>query len=139
QARHPDHDDHRDADARLRHLPGVAVATARGAASRACESNRTLNQADSAALDFERATARLGGRTIWSDISLTVARGDFVAVLGPNGAGKSTLIKAILGLQPLSSGSATVLGQRPGAAKARIGYLPQRHNFDAGTRIRGVD
>jgi zinc/manganese transport system ATP-binding protein len=90
------------------------------------------------AVRFEHAAARLGGRTIWSDVSLTVDRGEFVAVLGPNGAGKSTLVKAILGLQPVT-GTATVLGLRPGAAKARIGYLPQRHNFDAGTRVRGID
>jgi zinc/manganese transport system ATP-binding protein len=31
------------------------------------------------------------------------------------------------------------LGRPPGHARARIGYLPQRHGFDAGTRIRGVD
>jgi zinc/manganese transport system ATP-binding protein len=91
------------------------------------------------ALSFEHAAVRLGGRAIWSDVSLTVAGGQFVAVLGPNGAGKSTLIKAILGLQPLAAGTATVLGQRPGAARARIGYLPQRHNFDSSTRIRGID
>ena len=91
------------------------------------------------AVDFERVATRLGGRTIWSDVSLTVAHGEFVAVLGPNGAGKSTLIKAILGLQPLAAGASRVLGQRPGAARARIGYLPQRHNFDASTRIRGID
>ena len=91
------------------------------------------------ALRFEHAAAHLGGRTIWSDVSLTVSRGEFVAVLGPNGAGKSTLIKAILGLQRMAAGRATVLGLRPGAAKARIGYLPQRHNFDSSTRVRGID
>jgi zinc/manganese transport system ATP-binding protein len=93
----------------------------------------------SPAVRFERVAARLGGRTIWSDVSLTVNRGEFVAVLGPNGAGKSTLIKAILGLQPVSAGTATVLGLRPGAAKARVGYLPQRHNFDSSIRVRGID
>ena len=92
-----------------------------------------------AAVTFDGAAVRLGGRTIWSDVSLTVAEPDFVAVLGPNGAGKSTLVKALLGLLPLASGSATVLGGRPGDRRARVGYLPQRHNFDAGTRIRGVD
>jgi len=92
-----------------------------------------------AAVRFEHAAARLGGRTIWDDVSLTVDHGEFVAVLGPNGAGKSTLIKAILGLQPVSAGTATVLGLRPGAAKARIGYLPQRHNFDSSIRVRGID
>ena len=91
------------------------------------------------AVEFERAAVRLGGRTIWSDLSLSVADGEFVAILGPNGAGKSTLIKAVLGLLPLAAGRASVLGQPPGEANDGIGYLPQRRNFDAGTRIRGVD
>ena len=91
------------------------------------------------AIAFDRAAVRLGGQTIWSNISLTVAAGEFVAILGPNGAGKSTLVKAVLGLLPLAEGTASVLGRPLGGANARIGYLPQRHNFDADTRIRGVD
>jgi zinc/manganese transport system ATP-binding protein len=92
-----------------------------------------------AAIRFERTAVRLSGRTIFSDVSLTVAQAEFVAVLGPNGAGKSTLIRAMLGLLPLAAGRALVLGRPPGEANAQIGYLPQRRNFDAGTRIRGVD
>jgi zinc/manganese transport system ATP-binding protein len=91
------------------------------------------------AVAFERAAVRLGGRTIWSELSLSVAHGEFVAILGPNGAGKSTLIKAVLGLLPLAAGRASVLGRPLGEANSRIGYLPQRRNFDAGTPIRGVD
>jgi zinc/manganese transport system ATP-binding protein len=91
------------------------------------------------AVRLEDAAVRLGTRTIWSHVTLTVEPGEFVAVLGPNGAGKSTLIKVVLGLLPLSAGSTRVLGRAPGRANADIGYLPQRHNFDAGTRIRGVD
>lgn len=85
------------------------------------------------------ATVAIGGRTIWSDVSLEVRPGAFVAVLGPNGAGKSTLLKAILGLVPLASGSMKVLGRSPQAARRDIGYLPQRRSFDSGVRVRGVD
>jgi zinc/manganese transport system ATP-binding protein len=91
------------------------------------------------AVRLEGAATRRGGRPVWSGVDLSVRRGEFVAVLGPNGAGKSTLLDVILGLLPLSAGSATVLGRAPGGASGAIGYLPQRRSFDAGTRIRGLD
>ena len=91
------------------------------------------------ALQLVDAAVRLGGRTIWSGATLEVGRGEFVAVLGPNGAGKSTLVKALLGIVPLSSGRATVLGRPPGDAGRAIGYLPQRRSFDPGLRVRGID
>jgi zinc/manganese transport system ATP-binding protein len=91
------------------------------------------------AIRLEGATATRGGRPVWSGVDLTIRQGEFVAVLGPNGAGKSTLLDVVLGLLPLREGRATVLGGPPGEANPRIGYLPQRRGFDAGTRIRGID
>jgi zinc/manganese transport system ATP-binding protein len=91
------------------------------------------------AIELTGAAARLGGRTIWQDVSVRVTRGAFVALLGANGSGKSTLLKAVLGAFPLAAGSATVLGRAPGAANRSIGYLPQRRSFDEGTRLRGRD
>ncbi|MHB8329027.1 MAG: metal ABC transporter ATP-binding protein [Acidimicrobiales bacterium] len=91
------------------------------------------------AIEFRSAAVRLGGRTIWSGVTLEVPAGDFVAVLGPNGVGKSTLVKVALGIYPLSEGVVTVLGRAPGEAGRDIGYLPQRRNFDPGLRVRGVD
>ena len=91
------------------------------------------------AVRFTEAAVQVGGRTVWSDVNLTVAAGDFMAVLGPNGVGKSTLIKAVLGLIGLSAGTVTVLGRPAGQSGKEIGYLPQRRNFDAGLRVRGTD
>ena len=95
---------------------------------------------EAAAIRLEGAAASRGGRAVWSGVDLTIGAGEFVAVLGPNGAGKSTLLDVVLGLLPLSSGRAEVLGTDPGPASARrIGYLPQRRGFDRGTRVRGRD
>ncbi len=91
------------------------------------------------AVAFRGAAVRLGGQLIWSDLTLDVAPGEFVAVLGPNGVGKSTLLKAALGVVPLAAGEARVLGRAPGHAGDDIGYLPQRRSFDASLRVRGRD
>ena len=91
-----------------------------------------------AVLELRGAAVRVGGGVLWSGVDLTVGAGEFVAVLGPNGAGKSTLLKVLLGLLP-ATGQVRVLGQPPGRASRRIGYLPQRRSFDASVRIRGTD
>lgn len=91
------------------------------------------------AVVFDSAAVRVGGHMLWSNITLEIGRGEFVAILGPNGVGKSTLVKAILGLQPLAEGKVEVLGRRPGQANAEIGYLPQRRSFDPSLRVRGID
>ncbi len=90
-------------------------------------------------IELDHATATVGRRTLWHDLQLRVAPGEFIAILGPNGAGKSTLLKAIVGTIPLSSGSIKVLGTSSRGGHQSIGYVPQRHAFDAETRIRGRD
>ncbi len=104
------------------------------------EAPRESGGANGAALlELRGATVRMGGRTLWSGVDLSVRAGEFVSVLGPNGVGKSTLVKAVLGLVPLAAGTLRVLGGPPGAANQRIGYLPQRRSFDAQLRVRGTD
>jgi putative ABC transport system ATP-binding protein len=70
-------------------------------------------------------------------VSLTVARGELVAVYGPSGSGKSTLLKLIAGLLTPDSGSVILDGRDisalSSAARARhrlhdLGYVDQ--SFD---------
>jgi zinc/manganese transport system ATP-binding protein len=95
--------------------------------------------ADIPAVELWQAAAARDRRPIWRDANVRIEQGEFVAVLGPNGAGKSTLLDVLLGLLAPTAGTVSVLGDPPGAHAAEIGYLPQRHAFDATTRIRGVD
>lgn len=62
-------------------------------------------------------------------VSMQVAKGEAVAVVGESGCGKTTLARAVLGLQPLASGSINLNGEpvgrpRPGLAK-RVGMVWQ--------------
>ena len=45
-------------------------------------------------------------------VSLTVNRGDFIAIMGPSGSGKSTLLNIIGGLERLSEGKVILEGKR---------------------------
>jgi zinc/manganese transport system ATP-binding protein len=90
-------------------------------------------------LELRDATLRRGPRTLWSELDLVLARGEFLAVLGPNGAGKTTLLQVVLGLLPLTAGSVLVHGARPRRGNSRIGYVPQQRAFDRSLPIRGRD
>lgn len=61
------------------------------------------------------------------DVSLDVARGEFVAVVGANGAGKTTLLQAIAGVIPPPRGTVHVDGEDVARTDART--LPSRIGF----------
>ena len=56
-------------------------------------------------------TVALQNETILSDLSLSVQKGEFLALLGPSGCGKSTLLKSIAGIVPLQQGQLILDGQ----------------------------
>ncbi len=72
-------------------------------------------------------------------VDLVVEPRDYLAVLGPNGGGKTTLVKLVLGLLRPARGQVRVLGGDPPSARGRVGYVPQRVQFDLDFPIRVRD
>jgi NitT/TauT family transport system ATP-binding protein len=57
-----------------------------------------------------------------SDVSLKIARGDFVSFIGPSGCGKTTLLRAVADLESPTNGSIRVNGMSSREARARRAY-----------------
>ncbi len=55
-------------------------------------------------LSFHQVSAAYGGVTVLHEVTLSMARGDVLAVLGRNGAGKTTLLNALFNLGPTVGG-----------------------------------
>jgi ABC-2 type transport system ATP-binding protein len=77
-----------------------------------------------------RALSKVFGQQRALDgLDLRVTRGA-IGLLGPNGAGKSTFMKCLLQLQPITSGSARLLGHDVGKRgreiRKRVGYTPEQ-------------
>jgi ABC-2 type transport system ATP-binding protein len=71
-----------------------------------------------AAIVVEDATKVIDGVTVLDRVSFTAHPGHVTAFIGPNGAGKTTTLRAILGIDHLTSGHATI-GGRPLRAHPR--------------------
>ena len=68
---------------------------------------------------------RYGPVNALDGFSLRVAAGEIVGLVGHNGAGKTTFVEIVTGLIRPDSGSATVGGKPPAAARDLIGVTPQ--------------
>jgi putative spermidine/putrescine transport system ATP-binding protein len=84
-------------------------------------------------------------------ISLSIARGEFIALLGPSGCGKSTALNCIAGLQSLTSGSLWLDQQRIDSLRperrgfgmvfqnyALFPHMSVRNNVAFGLKMKGV-
>ncbi|MDZ7587910.1 MAG: LPS export ABC transporter ATP-binding protein [Parasphingorhabdus sp.] len=80
-------------------------------------------------------------RTILSDVSLSVAKGEVVGLLGPNGAGKTTCFYSIMGLVKPDAGRIMLDGEDitplPMYRRAilGLGYLPQETSIFRGMTV----
>jgi branched-chain amino acid transport system ATP-binding protein len=103
-----------------------------------------------ALLALESINTFYGRSHILFDVSLSVDKGQVVALLGRNGAGKSTTFRSIIGLTPPQSGAVVFKGERISGLRAYricrkgIGFVPEdrrcfpdltvRENLEVATR-----
>jgi ATPase subunit of ABC transporter with duplicated ATPase domains len=73
-------------------------------------------------LEVASVSKAYGDKQVLRDVSLTVRRGEKIAVIGPNGLGKSTLLKIVTGNLRADRGSSR-LGH-----EVKVGYFPQDHH-----------
>jgi osmoprotectant transport system ATP-binding protein len=101
---------------------------------------------------FDGAAKTYAGRRVVGPLSLSIARGEFVAFLGASGSGKTTSLKMINGLATPDAGTVEVDGRVVGedplpALRRRIGYVFQEiglfphlsvaENIAVGPRLAG--
>ncbi|HHX44675.1 MAG TPA: ABC transporter ATP-binding protein [Chloroflexi bacterium] len=74
------------------------------------------------------ADRRRGPRVVpvLEDITLAVAREEFVTLIGPSGSGKSTLLNIICGLMQPDAGEIRLHGRPIVDRIGHVGYMPQR-------------
>ncbi|MDE5871729.1 MAG: metal ABC transporter ATP-binding protein [Muribaculaceae bacterium] len=81
-------------------------------------------------IGIDDITVRFDGKTILDHVSLSVDKGDFMAITGPNGGGKTTLLRVMLRLLRPSSGKVCYYHDGTETKCLKIGYLPQKSNID---------
>lgn len=97
-------------------------------------------------LTVEGLRASYGAAQILYDLSLTVGRGEVVALMGRNGAGKTTTMKAVMGLMAQSTGRISfdghdISGRQPyEVARLGLGFVPEdRRIFSDLTVLENLD
>ncbi|RYZ03168.1 MAG: ABC transporter ATP-binding protein [Myxococcales bacterium] len=81
-------------------------------------------------LKLQQVSVRRDGRALLEDVTLTVGRGELLALVGPNGAGKTTILRAMLGLAAPTHGAVWLGEASLGSYSARqraahVAWLPQ--------------
>lgn len=61
-----------------------------------------------------------------SNVNLTIADGEFVAIVGPSGCGKTTLLKILAGLEDFTDGTATISGSAISTPRGDVGMVFQK-------------
>jgi len=85
------------------------------------------------AIQIKGLTKKYGKTLAVDGVDLDVPKGKVVALMGRNGAGKTSIIRMLLGLTPITSGSASVLGldshKKHVQIRKSVGYVPENHHM----------
>jgi len=93
-------------------------------------------------LQIENLTAGYHDAVVLSDLSVTVERGQSLAILGRNGVGKTTLLETLMGNTTVKRGHIRWLGEditrlRPAdRARRGIGWVPQEREVFPSLTVR---
>ena len=90
-------------------------------------------------LNISNATLTIGDKTLWHDLNLDVAPGEFIAIIGANGSGKTSLLKAVLGQLKLSAGTIRFDDELVQHGSELIGYIPQNRALEESSAVMVKD
>jgi iron(III) transport system ATP-binding protein len=80
-------------------------------------------------VELDRLAKNFGAEAAVSDVSLAVARGEFVTLLGPSGCGKTTTLRCIAGLEQPDTGDIRIDGAVVASAARGICLKPEHRNI----------
>ncbi len=85
-------------------------------------------------LKIENLTIAYGAEPVLNDFSMSIEKGETVAITGASGCGKSSLLKAVLGLTPIkqgyiSIGDTVLSAENIAMFRRKTAYLPQELTF----------
>ncbi len=80
-------------------------------------------------LNIDNISVSYGNIKALQNVSMHVNQGDIVCLIGANGSGKSTLLKAIVGQEPLITGSITFDGDEICVPKVEAGKKGKKHKI----------
>lgn len=110
-----------------------------------------MNQTSQPVLELDRVVKRFGSSIAVDQVSLVVARGEFISLLGPSGCGKTTTLRMIAGLEEASEGTIKISGRDVTAiptyrrdigmvfqSLALFPHMTVSQNVGFGLRMRGM-
>jgi manganese/iron transport system ATP-binding protein len=91
---------------------------------------KPIDMSSAAAINIAHLGVHYRTQEALRDVNCIVKPGKLTGIFGPNGAGKSTLMKAMLGLVPVSSGTALYQDKPLMQQLEKVAYVPQRSQID---------